>query len=97
MAKQLIARRNTVIITGRNREKLQEAKSHLPGVHIFQSDASKVEDIQSLRQNIVAEFPALDTLFNNAGIITFTLHGVKDLVQHVVADSRHQFVEPGLP
>ena len=69
MAKQLIARRNTVIITGRNKEKLQEAKSHLPGVHIMQSDASKMEEIQSLRQYVVAEFPALDTLFNNAGIM----------------------------
>jgi uncharacterized oxidoreductase len=69
MARQLIARRNTVLITGRDQRKLEEAKSKLPGVHTFQSDASKPEDIQSLRQQVVAEFPACDTIFINAGIM----------------------------
>jgi uncharacterized oxidoreductase len=69
MATQLIARRNTVLITGRDRRKLEEAKSALPDVHIFQSDASKPEDIQALRQRVTAEFPACDTLINNAGIM----------------------------
>ena len=69
MAKQLIARRNTVLITGRDPQKLAEAKSNLPGVHTFQSDASKPEDIESLRQRVTAEFPGCDTLINNAGIM----------------------------
>jgi uncharacterized oxidoreductase len=69
MAKQLIARRNTVLITGRDQRKLEEAKSALPGVHTFQSDASKAEDIQSLQQRVTTEFPACDTLINNAGIM----------------------------
>lgn len=69
MANQLIARRNTVLITGRDQRKLEEAKFALPGVHTFQSDASKLEDIQSLRQRVTAEFPACNTLFNNAGIM----------------------------
>jgi uncharacterized oxidoreductase len=69
MAKQLIARRNTVLITGRDARRLEEAKTALPGVHTFQSDASKPEDIESLRQRVTAEFPACDTLINNAGIM----------------------------
>jgi len=69
MAKQLIARRNTVLITGRDQQKLEEAKSTLPGVHTFQSDASKPDDIQALRQRVSTEFPACDTLINNAGIM----------------------------
>jgi uncharacterized oxidoreductase len=69
MAKQLIARGNTVLITGRDQLKLEEAKSSLPGVHTFPSDASQPEDIQSLRQRVTLEFPACDTLFNNAGIM----------------------------
>jgi uncharacterized oxidoreductase len=69
LARQLIARRNTVLITGRDQLKLEEAKSTLPGVHTFQSDASKPEEIQSLRQQVTAQFPACDTLFNNAGIM----------------------------
>jgi uncharacterized oxidoreductase len=69
LAKQLFARRNTVIITGRNQRKLEEVKSALPGVHIIQSDASKPQEIQSLRLRVEAEFPACDTLINNAGIM----------------------------
>jgi uncharacterized oxidoreductase len=69
MAKQLIALRNTVLITGRDQQKLEEAKSTLPGVHTFQSDASKPDNIQSLRQRVATEFPACDTLINNAGIM----------------------------
>ena len=69
LARQLIARRNTVIITGRDPRKLEETKAALSGVHTFQSDASRPEDIESLRQRVTAEFPACDTLFNNAGIM----------------------------
>jgi uncharacterized oxidoreductase len=69
LAKRFIARRNTVIITGRDQQKLEEAKSALPGVHALQSDASKQEDIESLRQRVTAEFPACDTLINNAGVM----------------------------
>ena len=69
LARQLIARRNTVIITGRDPRKLEEAKAALSGVHTFHSDASRPEDTESLRQRVTAEFPACDTLFNNAGIM----------------------------
>jgi len=69
MAKQLIARRNTVIITGRNPQKLEQARAALPGVHALQSDASKPEDIELLRRRIAAEFPLCDTIVNNAGIM----------------------------
>jgi uncharacterized oxidoreductase len=69
MARQLMARRNTVLITGRDQQKLDEAKAVLPGIHTYQSDASKPEDIQSLRQRVATEFPGFDTLIINAGIM----------------------------
>ena len=69
LARQLIARRNTVIVTGRDPRKLQEAKSSLPAVHTIQSDASKAEDIDALCRQVMTQFPACDTLFNNAGIM----------------------------
>ena len=69
MAKQLVALRNTVLITGRYPRKLDEAKRAVPGVHIFLSDVSRAEEIQSLRQRVIADFPLCDTLINNAGIM----------------------------
>jgi uncharacterized oxidoreductase len=68
LAKQLIALRNTVLITGRDAERLAETKSKLP-VHTFGCDAGYPSDIQNLQRTIAAEFPSLDTLINNAGIM----------------------------
>ena len=71
LAKQLIERerRNTVIITGRSQEKLENARRLLPGVHTFKSDVGDPAAIVALRDNVLREFPALDTLINNAGIM----------------------------
>jgi uncharacterized oxidoreductase len=69
LARQLIARRNTVIVTGRDQRKLQAAKSSLPSIHAVQSDASNPEEINALLQQVTAEFPACNTLVNNAGMM----------------------------
>ena len=69
LAKQLIARRNVIIITGRDQRRLKEAESALPGIHTMQSDASKPDDIRALLQRVKAEFSQCDTLINNAGIM----------------------------
>jgi uncharacterized oxidoreductase len=66
-ANRLIDLGNTVIITGRDRAKLDLTKSKLPGVHIFQSDVSDPEAIKSLYQKVIDEFPKLNVLINNAG------------------------------
>ena len=66
-ASRLLALGNTVIITGRNWEKLQEVKKQLPAVHIIQSDVSRAEDISHLYETVTREFPALNILINNAG------------------------------
>jgi uncharacterized oxidoreductase len=69
LAKQLLERDNTVIVTGRDREKLDAAKRALPCVHIFKSDVSNPGAIATLYDSVLAQFPALDTLVNNAGIM----------------------------
>jgi uncharacterized oxidoreductase len=69
LAKQLLPRNNTVIVTGRNQEKLAAAQRALPGLHIFKSDVSDPAAIAELYQSIVSRFPAIDTLINNAGIM----------------------------
>ena len=69
MAKQLLARRNTALVTGRNERRLQETKSSLPGVHTFRSDVSKPDEIESLCDHVLREFPNCDTLISNAGIM----------------------------
>lgn len=69
LAKQLLGRGNTVVVTGRDRAKLEAAEHQLPGLHAFESDVSDPEAIAALHENVLARFPALDTLVNNAGIM----------------------------
>ncbi|WCT13402.1 SDR family oxidoreductase [Mucilaginibacter jinjuensis] len=66
-ASRLIELGNTVIITGRNLEKLEQTKNHLPLINIFQSDVSDPKNIELLFKKVVAQFPALNILINNAG------------------------------
>lgn len=58
-----------IIITGRDLSKLEKAKTQYPNVHIFQSDVSKPKDIETLYQNVTQQFPALNIVINNAGIM----------------------------
>ena len=58
-----------VIVTGRDRARLEATKRTLPEVHVFSSDVSDPAAIARLHDQVVAQFPALDVLINNAGIM----------------------------
>lgn len=68
LAAQLMARGNTVLITGRSEERLAQARLALPGVHTFVCDQSDPEAIVHFCNAATAQFPSLNVLINNAGI-----------------------------
>jgi uncharacterized oxidoreductase len=81
LAKQLIHLGNTVIVTGREQKRLDEAKQSLSGLVAIQSDVSDPVAIKQLSERVLADFPGLDTLINNAGIMrNIRLDQVRDLV-----------------
>ncbi|WP_088225264.1 SDR family NAD(P)-dependent oxidoreductase [Desulfosporosinus sp. FKB] len=59
---------NKVIICGRRKEKLQEAKLNMPNLHTMVCDVANEADRKRLFDTIVNEFPELDVVVNNAGI-----------------------------
>lgn len=69
LARQLLQRGNTVIVTGRDAGQIEATTRALPGIHTFQSDVGDPVAIKTLHNRVVNEFPALDVLFNNAGIM----------------------------
>lgn len=74
-AKQLHKLGNTVIITGRSQKKLDEAKKKLPDIHTIANDIAKTSDIEALVQRVTKDFPKVNILINNAGIMkTVNLH-----------------------
>ncbi len=81
LAKQLLHLGNTVIVTGRERKRLDEAKQSLTGLITIQSDVGDPVAIRQLYEQVLAEFPGLDTLINNAGIMrNMRLDQDRDLV-----------------
>ncbi len=80
LARQLLPRGNTILLTGRDPEKLEAGRQALPGAHPFQSDVSDPAAVAALHAEVLARFPALDTLINNAGIMrSLNLHQPRDL------------------
>ncbi len=69
LARALLELGNTVIITGREHAKLDEARAQLPALHCVVSDASDPTAITALREKLTAEFPDLNVIVNNAGIM----------------------------
>jgi len=69
LATQLSKRKNTILVTGRDPNKLQEIQKQLPDVHTYQSDVSDPAAIVSLYQQVTKDFPDLNVLINNAGVM----------------------------
>jgi len=69
MAAQLQKLGNTIIVTGRDAAKIAAAKERLPGVRAIACDAGDVDAIAALYATVTAEFPDLNILVNNAGIM----------------------------
>ncbi|ATB69454.1 putative oxidoreductase [Sulfurospirillum diekertiae] len=68
LARQL-CKSNTVIITGRDQEKLDKVKSELKEVHVFQCTIDKHDEIVNLYENVSRMLPDLNILINNAGVM----------------------------
>ena len=60
---------NQVIVTGRRQPVLDKLRANYPKLHTIQSDVADSAQIAALARRVKAEFPKLDVLMNNAGIM----------------------------
>jgi uncharacterized oxidoreductase len=67
LTKQLTTLGNTILITGRDQAKMDRAKAAFPKVHTFQISDPKA--IATLYEEVTKQFPELNILINNAGIM----------------------------
>jgi uncharacterized oxidoreductase len=78
-AKKFVELGNEVIITGRKKEKLAAAVNEQPKLHAIESDAGDKRSVIALAKEVKAKYPALNVLFNNAGIMRYkNLAGTED-------------------
>jgi uncharacterized oxidoreductase len=68
LAEEFVKASNEVIICGRRKNKLEEAKEKLPQIHSKVCDLSKEADRGSLYDWISSNFKDINILVNNAGI-----------------------------
>lgn len=64
-------RGDTVIIAGRREEALQQAAEGRDRIHTMILDVEDTAGIQAFAEKVVADFPSLNVLFNNAGVMKF--------------------------
>jgi short-subunit dehydrogenase involved in D-alanine esterification of teichoic acids len=69
LTRQLTALGNTILITGRDQAKMDRAKAAFPNIHTFRSDVSDPKAIATLYEEVTKQFPKLNILINNAGIM----------------------------
>lgn len=59
---------NTVVICGRNSQKLDDVQRRFPGIETRQVDLSQPSQLASFAEELCTSFPELNLLVNNAGI-----------------------------
>jgi len=62
---------NEVIVTGRRQSVLDEVKAKYPKLHTIQSDVADPAQVAALAVRVENDFPGLDVLMNNAGILLY--------------------------
>ncbi len=62
---------NEVIVTGRRQAVLDQVKAKYPKLHTIQSDVADPAQIAALAARVKSDFPKLDVLMNNAGIMLY--------------------------
>ena len=60
---------NEVIVTGRRQAVLDQVKAKHPKLHTIQSDVADPAQIVALAARVKSDFPKLDVLMNNAGVM----------------------------
>jgi len=68
-ARKFLELGNEVIVTGRREAVLDEVKAKYPKLHTIQSDVADPAQISALTARVKSDFPKLDVLMNNAGIM----------------------------
>jgi uncharacterized oxidoreductase len=95
LTRQLLAKGNWVIVTGRDQAKLKKAKDAFPQIETIQSDVAKPEEIVALEQKVTKSFPELNVLINNAGIMrTINLQSHKDGLAELTREIETNLIGP---
>ena len=69
LAEAFHAQGNQVVIAGRRKDVLEETVNANPGMRFLTVDVESLEDVKRFAAELTTEFPKLNVLINNAGIM----------------------------
>jgi uncharacterized oxidoreductase len=94
LAKRL-SKNNKVIICGRSKEKLEQVKSKLPEISIYQCDLAKHEECEGLATWIIQHYSQCNILINNAALVNVTQFYTDDkAIEKADYEMRTNFMAP---
>lgn len=95
MAGQFLAKGNTVIICGRDGEKLQKSRERFPDLNCFKCDLAEEQDCETFFQWVQTNFPQCNVLINNAAIVhTSNFMEDRNILAKVEKELRINFMAP---
>lgn len=95
LAKKFLENNYTVIITGRNLEKLEKVKSLYPNLNYYQNDVTDDLEVRMLVDDIEEDFDGIDILINNAGIMNLIDTGSEENdIQKVLQEIEINYASP---
>jgi uncharacterized oxidoreductase len=91
LAAALLELKNTVIVTGRDAARLDEAKRAYPGLITRRCDVTRDAEQQSLIDDVLRDHPGFNVLINNAGVmhdwnVLDTAHPVAKIEQEIATN-----------
>lgn len=86
LARRFLSKGNQVIVTGRDQAKLARSERDLSGVCAIRCDVSDPADVAKLHDRVLREFPALDVIVNNAGIMRNIRLGVNRSLEEITRE-----------
>ena len=95
LAKKFLELGNTVLICGRDEQKLTETKKQYPTLHTLRCDIRSSEDRSVLAAHVGKNFPNLNVLINNAGIYeTYRFDDGQSHLQQIDEDAATNLIAP---
>jgi uncharacterized oxidoreductase len=95
LAKAFAELGNKVIITGRDQAKLTKAEQAIKGLKTIRSDAGDPKDITALQATMARDYPELNVIVNNAGIMkVLNLHKPVDSLENLTREIEINLMGP---